>query len=81
MPLTMPALRDRSREDRLALITRLMGDLRTVLPDGPPSVTGEVLERLLSYPWPGNVREMRTCWSALASSGGVSRPSAATLAR
>ena len=59
MPLTMPALRDRSREDRLALITRLMGDLRAELPDGPPSVTGEVLERLLSYPWPGNVREMR----------------------
>ena len=39
MPLTMPALRDRSREDRLALITRLMGDLRAELPDGPPAVT------------------------------------------
>ena len=59
MPLTMPALRDRSREDRLALITRLMGDLRSELPDGPPALSGEVLERLLSYPWPGNVREMR----------------------
>jgi two-component system response regulator AtoC len=59
MPLTMPALRDRSREDRLALITRLMGDLRAELPDGPPALSGEVLERLLTYPWPGNVREMR----------------------
>jgi transcriptional regulator with PAS, ATPase and Fis domain len=59
MPLTMPALRDRSREDRLALITRLMGDLRSELPDGPAALSGEVLERLLSYPWPGNVREMR----------------------
>src|SRR5688572_13586895 len=59
MPLTMPALRDRSREDRLALITPLMGDLRSELPDGPPALSGEVLERLLSYPWPGNVREMR----------------------
>jgi transcriptional regulator with PAS, ATPase and Fis domain len=59
MPLTMPALRDRSREDRMALITRLMGDLRSELPDGPAALSGEVLERLLSYPWPGNVREMR----------------------
>jgi two-component system response regulator HydG len=59
MPLTMPALRDRSREDRLALITRLMGDLRAELPEGPPALSSEVLERLLSYSWPGNVREMR----------------------
>ena len=59
MPLTLPALRDRSRDDRLALITRLMGDLRAELPDGPPALSSEVLERLLAYPWPGNVREMR----------------------
>jgi transcriptional regulator with PAS, ATPase and Fis domain len=51
--------RDRSREDRLALITRLMGDLRAELPEGPPALSSEVLERLLSYSWPGNVREMR----------------------
>src|ERR687895_291728 len=59
MPLTLPAVRDRSREDRLALITRLMGDLQAELPDGPPALSGEVLERPLAYPWPGNVREMR----------------------
>ena len=29
------------------------------LPDGPPTLSSEVLERLLAYPWPGNVREMR----------------------
>jgi len=59
MPLMLPPLRDRSREDRLALITRLMADLRAELPAGPPTLTSEVLERLLVYPWPGNVREMR----------------------
>jgi transcriptional regulator with PAS, ATPase and Fis domain len=59
MPLTLPAVRDRSREDRLALLTRIMGDLQSELPDGPASLSGEVLERLLAYPWPGNVREMR----------------------
>jgi DNA-binding NtrC family response regulator len=59
MPLQLPAVRDRSREDRLALITRLMTDLRAELPDGPPTLSSEVLDRLLAYNWPGNVREMR----------------------
>src|SRR5438045_4313366 len=59
MPLTLPAVRDRSREERLALLTRIMGDLQAELPDGPAALSSEVLERLLSYPWPGNVREMR----------------------
>jgi DNA-binding NtrC family response regulator len=59
MPLTLPAVRDRSREDRLSLITRLMSDLRAEIAEGPASVSAEVLERLLAYPWPGNVREMR----------------------
>jgi DNA-binding NtrC family response regulator len=59
MPLMLPAVRDRSREDRLALITRLLTDLRTELPDGPATLSSEVLDRLLGYAWPGNVREMR----------------------
>jgi two-component system, NtrC family, response regulator AtoC len=59
MPLMLPAVRDRSREDRLSLITRLMSDLRAELPDGPATLSSEVLERLLAYTWPGNVREMR----------------------
>jgi DNA-binding NtrC family response regulator len=59
MPLTLPPVRDRSREDRIALITRLMSDLRAELPEAPATPSSEVLERLLAYPWPGNVREMR----------------------
>ncbi len=59
MPLMLPAVRDRTREDRLALINRILLDLRKELPDGPPALTSEVVERLLAYPWPGNVREMR----------------------
>jgi DNA-binding NtrC family response regulator len=59
MPLHLPAVRDRTREDRLALITRIMADLRRELPDGPSTLTAEVLDRLVQYPWPGNVREMR----------------------
>ena len=34
MPLTLPAVRDRSREDRLALLTRIMGDLQSEIARG-----------------------------------------------
>ncbi len=59
MPLRLPAVRDRPREDRLALITRILTDLQKMLPEGPTAVHTEVVERMLAYPWPGNVREMR----------------------
>ena len=59
MPLRLPPLRDRTREDRQLLIGRLLTDLRRAIPDGPASANAEALERLLAYPWPGNVREMR----------------------
>jgi len=59
MPLVLPPVRDRSREDRLDLVTRLISDLKTQLPGCPSDCTTDVLDRLLSAPWPGNVREMR----------------------
>jgi DNA-binding NtrC family response regulator len=59
MPLHMPSVRDRSREDRLALISRLLNDLRSTVPGGPETISADGLERMLGYGWPGNVREMR----------------------
>jgi DNA-binding NtrC family response regulator len=59
MPLHLPAVRDRSREDRHALIERILGEIRPQLPGSPPDIDGEALERLLGAPWPGNIREMR----------------------
>ena len=59
MPLELPPLRERSREDRLALITRLFQDLRSSVPGAPSHIAPEALERLLGHPWHGNVREMR----------------------
>src|SRR6266550_9525079 len=59
MPLHLPAVRARAREDRLALVTRLLDDLKPALPGCPAECATEVLDRLLSAPWPGNVREMR----------------------
>jgi len=59
MPLTLPPVRERAREDRLDLVTRIITDLKTQLPGCPTECTTDVLERLASAPWPGNVREMR----------------------
>lgn len=59
MPLELPPVRERSREDRLALITRLFQDLRAHVPGAPSLIAPDALERLLIHPWPGNVREMR----------------------
>jgi DNA-binding NtrC family response regulator len=59
MPLHLPPVRERSREDRLALLTRLLGELRAHLPGCPAECSSEALDRLLAAPWPGNVREMR----------------------
>jgi len=59
MPMTMPPVRERSRDDRLALFTRLLSDLKPQLPGCPAECSAEALDRLLSAPWPGNVREMR----------------------
>jgi DNA-binding NtrC family response regulator len=59
MPLHIPAVRERTREDRLALLRRLFVDLALQMPGCPPVASAEALDRLLSAPWPGNVREMR----------------------
>jgi len=59
MPLHLPPLRDRTEEDRIGLIMRLMQDLRTEVSGGPAAIAPEALERLLAYNWPGNIREVR----------------------
>src|SRR5205814_1025100 len=59
MPLRLPAVRDRSRDDRLALLTRILSDLVPHMPGCASATSAEALDRLLSAPWPGNVREMR----------------------
>ncbi len=76
MPLRLPAVRDRSRDDRLALLSRIMTDLRKELPDSPAQLSAEALDRLIVYPWPGNVREMRNVLErALILSRGTSQVS------
>ena len=59
LPIHLPALRERTREDRLALLTRILMTLHAELSTCPGACTAEALDRLLSAPWPGNIREMR----------------------
>ncbi len=58
--LALPALRARTPEDRLALITRLQAELALDLPGCPGGATSDALERLSAAPWPGNIRELRS---------------------
>ncbi|HEV2149052.1 MAG TPA: sigma-54 dependent transcriptional regulator [Longimicrobiaceae bacterium] len=59
LPLTLPPLRERTRDDLLDLVRRLMAELRTTHPRGAPRLSDAALKLLLAYAWPGNVRELR----------------------
>ncbi len=59
MPINLPPLRARAREDLVELIAHLLDELRVNLPEGPPELDDDALERLLKYSWPGNIRELR----------------------
>jgi DNA-binding NtrC family response regulator len=59
VPLVIPPLRDRSRDDLLGLIRRFLRELAPANPGAPERLSEDALERLLGHPWPGNVRELR----------------------
>lgn len=58
-PLTIPPLRERSRDDIADLVGRLLPDLARRHPRAPDRIIGNALDLLLGHPWPGNVRELR----------------------
>lgn len=58
-PLTIPPLRERSREDVLELVHASVRDLHRRHPDGPRELSAKALDLLVGYAWPGNVRELR----------------------
>jgi len=58
MPIYLPPLRARSREDLLELVARVIDELRPILPDAPTAVSEGALDRMLRYGWPGNIREL-----------------------
>ena len=59
MPITLPPLRARAREDLVQLIGAVLDELHPQLGEAPERVSDAALERLLKYAWPGNIRELR----------------------
>ena len=59
MPVVLPPLRARAREDLVALIDRIMGELKRQLPHSAEELSEGALEQLLRHAWPGNIRELR----------------------
>jgi two-component system response regulator FlrC len=55
-PMTMSALRDR-RDDVLPLTMRLL-EMRTTPGRRIPALSADAAQLLLTYPWPGNIREL-----------------------
>ena len=59
LPLTVPPLRERSRDDIMALIRGFLRDMTPSMPGAPSLLADEALDRLLQHQWPGNVGELR----------------------
>jgi len=59
MPIHLPPLRARTREDLVDLVARVLGELAAGLPESPAELEDAALDRLLRYAWPGNIRELR----------------------
>jgi DNA-binding NtrC family response regulator len=73
IPVQLPPLRDR-KEDIPLLVQHFLDKFRAGAdprnPRGPMTVSQEVMRRLMSYPWPGNVRQLEnTVERAMALSG------------
>ncbi|HSR15154.1 MAG TPA: sigma 54-interacting transcriptional regulator, partial [Gemmatimonadales bacterium] len=50
MVLAIPPVRDRSESDRVALVQAMMARVAADLPEPPPPLSPEAMERLVSYP-------------------------------
>jgi transcriptional regulator with PAS, ATPase and Fis domain len=59
LPVVLPPLRARAREDLVSLIDRIASELRRQLPHAPAEISEAGLEQLLRHSWPGNIRELR----------------------
>ncbi len=59
MPLAVPPLRDRTRDDVLGLVRRFLRELSPMSPGAPARLSDDALERLLGHAWPGNAQELR----------------------
>jgi DNA-binding NtrC family response regulator len=58
VPIHLPPLRER-REDIPLLIEHFVNTFSTEYKVEPKKVSSEAVEKLKSYPWPGNIRELQ----------------------
>lgn len=58
LPIELPPLRERDRDDLVGLIQSLLEQLTPRHPRSPARISARALEMLLGYSWPGNVREL-----------------------
>lgn len=58
VPLLIPPLRER-KEDILPLVEHFVGKLNKKIGKNITTVLNEVLESLVNYQWPGNIRELK----------------------
>ena len=67
IPVTLPPLRERQGDVKL-LVEHFM---RKYLGDTAPAISTNVLDALINYPWPGNIRELQNAVerAAILSSG------------
>jgi DNA-binding NtrC family response regulator len=59
LPMTLPPLRERGRDEIIDLAVRLLADLRRKRPRGPDRIAADAATLLAKYHWPGNIRELR----------------------
>ena len=59
LPLRLPALRERGREEITDLAVRLLFDLRRRIGRGPSRFSDQAIAAITRYAWPGNIRELR----------------------
>ena len=59
LPMKLPPLRERSRDDVADLAVRMLLDLRRRIGRGPARFSPEAMSAIVHYGWPGNIRELR----------------------
>jgi formate hydrogenlyase transcriptional activator len=79
-PISVPPLRDRP-EDIPLLVMRFVRTYADRMSKHIDQVSAEVMQALVSHPWPGNIRELQNFIerSVILSSGNVLRPPLANL--
>ena len=59
LPLSLPPLRERGAQDIAALAYNLLDQLRSRIGAGPARISDAALHHIVTYSWPGNIRELR----------------------